>query len=42
MRGVWGSPDLLLMSKREIKFTQQERERIQQALEARVQAWLNK
>ena len=42
MRGVWGSPDLLLMSKREITFTQQERERIQQALEARVRAWPNK
>ena len=42
MRSVWGSADLLLMSKREIKFTSEERERIQQALEARVQAWPNK
>jgi hypothetical protein len=41
MRAVWGPPDLLLMSKREIKFTEVERERIQQALEARVQAWPN-
>jgi hypothetical protein len=39
MRAVWGSPDLLLMSKREIKFSQQECKRIQQALEARIRAW---
>jgi len=42
MRAVWGSADLLLMSKREIKFTPEERERVLQALEARVQTWLNK
>lgn len=39
LRGVWGSPDFLLMSKREIKFTPEERVRIQQALEARVRTW---
>jgi hypothetical protein len=39
MRAVWGSPDLLLMSKREIKFTTQERERMQQSLADRAQAW---
>ncbi len=42
MRAVWGSTDLLLMSKREIKFTTEERERIQQALVARAQAWPNR
>lgn len=42
MRGVWGSSDLLLMSKREIKFTTEERGRIQQALVARVHAWPKK
>jgi hypothetical protein len=39
MRATWGSPDLLLMSRREVKFTSQERDRIQQALKTRVQTW---
>jgi len=42
MCAVWSSPDLVQMSKREIKFTPEERERIHEKLEARQLAWLKK
>jgi hypothetical protein len=42
MQALWDSQTLLLMSKRWIKFTGKERERIQQALDAREKAWQNK
>lgn len=45
-RGVmatdWDSPELLLMSRHAIKFTQDECERIRQGLQARIQAWPNR
>ena len=39
MQPVWGSSDLVLMSKRQIKFTPVERERIQQVLKIRAKSW---
>lgn len=41
MRANWDASDLLLMSRHAIKFTAEERERIQQGLEARIHAWLH-
>jgi hypothetical protein len=41
MQAAWGSRDLVHMSRRDLKFTPQEHDRIQLALKIRIQAWSN-
>ena len=41
MQPAWGSLDLVLMSRQDLKFTRQERDRIQQTLKTRLQTWSN-